>query len=449
MQYYELKAVVKYLQQFSYIKRARRVEDNTVELSFNGSNSIFFNMRRGDSFIYKKDSSRPLKSYQAPFDRLLHSLVSASTILDIELFQNDRVIRFILASKSSYKTKKIALQFEFTGKHTNIILIDSREIVIEALRHIDSSSSFRVIRPSIKLEPIPPFNGKLDKDKKNIDNIDVYLTQKYTKYEEKRLKELKRQKLLNLSKKQEKLKKALTNLADSSSLIRDSQKYQNLANIILANLHKIKPYDRKLKTYDFNGDEITIKLPKNIVPNRISEYFFNLSKRAKAKAKNIHIEKENLTTKMEFYSNVYYAIKSAKTTQELELLMPKRAKSERKKAKIRESELFWIDDYKVLIGRNSKENQALLKLAKANDIWMHIKDIPSSHLIIKTDKQNLPDSVIKRAGKLCVDFSLKRAGDYRVDYCKRKFVKIQEGSNVEYSKYKSIIVRKDGVEIRE
>ncbi len=448
MQYYELKAVVKYLQQFTYIKRARRVEDNTVELAFNSSNSIFFNMRRGDSFIYKRDSSRPLKSYQAPFDRLLHSLVSASAILDIELFQNDRVIRFILAPKSSYKSQKIALQFEFTGKHTNIILIDSREIVIEALRHIDSSSSFRVIRPSIKLEPIPPFSGKIDKDRE-IDNIETYLTQKYIQYEDKRLKELKRQKLLNLFKKQEKLKKALKNLADSNSLIKDSQKYQNLANIILANLHKIKPYDRKLKTYDFNGDEITIKLPKNIVPNRMSEYFFNLSKRAKAKAKNIHIEKENLTTKIEFYSNVYYAIESAKTTQELELLMPKRAKSERKKAKIRESELFWIDDYKVLIGRNSKENQSLLKLAKANDIWMHIKDIPSSHLIIKTDKQNLPDSVIKRAGKLCVDFSLKRAGDYRVDYCKRKFVKIQEGSNVEYSKYKSIIVRKDGVEIRE
>ncbi len=442
MKYYELKAVVKYLKEFNYIKKARRVEDNTVELLFNSSNSIFFNMRRGDSFIYKRDSSHPLKSYQAPFDRLLHSLVSASKILDIELFQNDRIIRFILAPKSSYKAQKIALQFEFTGKHTNIILIDSREIVIEALRHIDSNSSFRVIRPSIKLEPIPLFSGRIDKDRE-IDNIESYLTQNYIQYEEKRLKELKRQKLLNLSKKQEKLKEALANLTDSDSLIEDSKRYQNLANIILANLHKIKPYDRKLKTCDFNGDEISIKLPKNIVPNRMSEYFFNLSKRAKAKAKNIHIEKENLTTKIEFYSNMYYAIESAKTTQELELLMPKRAKSERKKAKIRESELFWIDDYKVLIGRNSKENQALLKLAKANDIWMHIKDIPSSHLIIKTDKQNLPDSVIKKAGKLCVDFSLKGAGDYRVDYCKRKFVKIQEGSNVEYSKYKSIIVRKE------
>jgi predicted ribosome quality control (RQC) complex YloA/Tae2 family protein len=124
---------------------------------------------------------------------------------------------------------------------------------------------------------------------------------------------------------------------------------------------------------------------------------------------------------------MHHAIEQAKDSQELELLVPKRAKSQRKKEKIKECELFWIDDHKVLIGRNSKENQSLLKLAKSNDLWMHIRDIPSSHLIIKTDKQNLPDSVIEKAAKLCVDFSLTQAGDYEVDYCKRRFVKFKKG----------------------
>jgi len=229
----------------------------------------------------------------------------------------------------------------------------------------------------------------------------------------------------------------------------EAKKYQNIANIVLANLYQIKPYDTKLKTYDFEGKEITIKLPKGVVPNRISEYFFNQAKRAKTKAKNVHIEEENLSTKINFYNNMYHAINQASSSHELELLVPKRAKAQRKKEKIKECELFWIDDYKVLIGRNSKENQALLKIAKSNDIWMHIRDIPSSHLIIKTDKQNLPDSIIEKAGKLCVDFSLTQAGDYDVDYCKRRFVKIQEGSNVEYDKYKTVRVRKEGIEIRE
>jgi predicted ribosome quality control (RQC) complex YloA/Tae2 family protein len=304
-----------------------------------------------------------------------------------------------------------------------------------------------VIRPGVELLPIPPFERV--EIPKEIADIKKYLQQKYIDFEAKRVDGIKKQKLLSVSKKQERLQKLLNRLANPETLAIDEKKYQNYGNIILANLYQIKPYDTKLKTYDFEGNEITIKLPKGVVTNRISEYFFNQAKRTRNRAKNIHIEKENLTTKIAFYTNMLHAIKQAKDSHELELLVPKRAKSQRKKEKIKEGELFWIDDYKVLIGRNSKENQALLKIAKSNDLWMHIRDIPSSHLIIKTDKQNLPNSVIEKAAKLCVDFSLTQAGDYVIDYCKRRFVKIQENSNVEYDKYKSIRVRKDGIEIRE
>ena len=447
MKYYELKAIVDRLKEFKYITKARRVEDNTIELIFDRDSSYFFNMTRGNSFVYKSDSIRPLQGYKAPFDNLLHSLVSASKIIDIEIPNQDRVIRFHLSPKSSYKDKSIYLQFEFTGRYTNAILIDENEYVIEALRHIDSNSSFRVIRPAVKLLPIPPI--KSEPKIEEIENIDKYLSQKYIEFEKKRVAGLKKQKLLQVQKKQQKLQKLLDKLPNPEELAKEEKKYQNYANIILANLYQIKPYDKKLKTYDFKGNEITIPLPKGIVPNRMSEYYFNLAKKMRAKAKNIHIEKENLSSKIKFYANSYYAIENAKDTHELELLLPKRGKSQRKKAKIKECEMFWIDDYKVLIGRNSKENQALLKMAKSNDIWMHIRDIPSSHLIIKTDKQNVPDSLIQKCAKLCVDFSLTQAGDYAVDYCKRKFVKIQEGSRVEYDKYKTIHVRKDGIEIRE
>ena len=404
-------------------------------------------MTRGSSFIYKKESTRPMQSFNAPFDNLLHTLVSSSTILNIEVPEKERVLRFTLAPKSAYKEQKIVLQFEFTGRHTNAILIDENGVTIEALRHIDANSSFRVIRPGVELLEIPPFER--NEEAFELGDIDEYLTQKWLDFEEKRIETLKKQKLLTVQKKQEKLQKLLEKLPNVEDLERETKKHQNYGNIVLANLYQIKPYDKTLKTYDFEGNEISIKLPKNIVPNRMSEYFFNQAKRAKSKSKNIHIEEENLRTKRDFYANMYHAIKQAKDSAELELLVPKKAKVQRKKEKIKECELFWIDDYKVLIGRNAKENQALLKIAKSNDLWMHIKGIPSSHLIIKTDKQNLPERVIEKAAKLCVDFSLTQAGDYDVDYCKRRFVKIQEGSNVEYDKYQTIRVRKEGIEIRE
>ncbi|HHH20037.1 MAG TPA: DUF814 domain-containing protein [Campylobacterales bacterium] len=447
MKQYELKAIAHHLQQFSHIKKARRTEDNTIELNFDREHSYFFHMTRGESFVYKSDSIRPLQSYNAPFDTLLHTLVSSAKIIEITLPNNDRILRLTLAPKSSYKEKRIALQFEFTGRYTNAILIDDNEVVIEALRHIDAESSFRVIRPGVELQAIPPVERQhLDQP---IDNVDDYLSEKYRAFEAKRIQGLKRQKLLTVSKKRDKLQKLWDKLPNPESLAKEEQRYQNYGNLILANLYQIKPYDTQLTTYDFEGNSITISLPKGILPNRISEYFFNQAKRMRNKAKNIHIEQENLSTQINFYTNMYHAIKQAKETHELELLMPKRGKSKRKKEKVKECEMFWIDDYKVLIGRNSKENQLLLRSAKSNDLWMHIRDIPSSHLIIRTDKQNLPDSVIEKAAKLCVDFSLTQAGDYEVDYCKRRFVKIQEGSNVEYDKYQTLRVRKEGIEIRE
>ncbi|BAF71106.1 NFACT RNA binding domain-containing protein [Sulfurovum sp. NBC37-1] len=446
MKLYELKAIAERLNDFGYISRARRIEDNTLELVFDKADSYFFNMTRGHSFVYKAPSQRPLQGYNAPFDTLLHSLLSGSRLLKVEVPNDDRILRFTIAPKSSYKDKIIYLQLEFTGKNTNAILLDENEVIIEALRHIDADSSFRVIRPGVELLPIPPHERK--EESRHIENIDTCLEEKFREVQAKKLSEMKKQKLASVSKKIKKLSQLLAKLPDEKKLKEEEKKQKVYGNLVLANLYQIKPYDSKLKTYDFEGNEITIPLPKNVKVNRMSDHFFNLSKRAKSKAKNIHIEKENLESKKTFYENIRYALEQAKEPYELELLVPKRGKSQRKKEKLKEGELFWIEDYKVMVGRNSNENQKLLSMAKGNDIWMHTREIPGSHVIIRTDKQNLPDSVLQAAAKLCVDFSTDQPGNYLVDYTKRKFVKIQEGSHVEYDKYQTIAVLKEGVEIR-
>lgn len=450
MKLYELQTIAKRLNDFTFISRARRIEDNTLEIMFDKSQSYFFNMTRGHSFVYKAPSQRPLQGYNAPFDTLLHSLLSGSRLLSVSVPNDDRVLRFEIAPKSSYKDKIIYLQLEFTGKNTNAILIDDNEVIIEALRHIDADSSFRVIRPGMELLAIPPREsvGADSISAQNIEDIDTHLEQKFTVIQTKKLLELKKQKLTTVSKKIKKFEQLLNKLPDKQKLETQASEFKDIGNLILSNLYQIKPYDTKLKTYDFEGKEVTIPLPKDIKVNRIPDHYFNLSKRAKAKAKNIHIEQENLSSKMAFYENIYYALEQANAPYELELLVPKRAKSLRKKEKLREGELFWIEDYKVMVGRNSNENQKLLSIAKSNDIWMHTREIPGSHVIIRTDKQNLPESVLGAAAKLCVDFSTNHPGNYLVDYTKRKFVKVQEGSNVEYDKYQTIPVLKEGVEIR-
>ena len=446
MKLYELKAIAKRLNNFTFISRGRRIEDKTLEIMFDKSESYFFNMTRGNSTIYKAPTQRPLQGYNAPFDTLLHSLLSGSKLVSIDVVSNDRILRFTIAPKSSYKDQIIYLQLEFTGKNTNAILIDDNKVTIEALRHIDSDSSFRIVRPGMELLTIPAFERK--EETESIEDIDSYLENKFTQIQSKKLEEIKKQKLSIISKKIKKFSQLLEKLPNEEKLVTQAKSHNATGNLILANLYQIKPYDTTLKTYDFEGNEVHISLPENITVNRMSDYYFNLSKRAKSKAKNVHIEQENLSSKKTFYENIYTALEEANTTYALELLVPKRAKSLRKKEKLREGELFWIEDYKVFVGRNSNENQKLLGLAKSNDIWMHTREIPGSHVIIRTDKQNLPESVLQAAAKLCVDFSTGQPGNYLVDYTKRKFVKIQEGSSVEYDKYQTLSVLKEGIEIR-
>ncbi len=82
-----------------------------------------------------------------------------------------------------------------------------------------------------------------------------------------------------------------------------------------------------------------------------------------------------------------------------------------------------------------KENQA-----RARDVWLHLKDQPSTHVIITTDKQNLPMHIIDGAARLCVDFTTPQKDKFLVDYTPRREVTIQSGANVLYNKYKTIEV---------
>ena len=448
MKFYQLEAVSNYLQRYRRIKRARRVQNNIIEVDFGDEKSIFFDLTRANSTIFQASSQRPHQEMNAPFDRLLNQLISRSEILKISTLGRDKILQIAVKPKSQYKEKVVTLQLEFTGRYTNAIILDESGIVIEALHHVDSSKSFRVVQPNVKLLPLPPLKRTPKPEESENFDVEEFLDNNYKIQKKKLLNSLKQQKLSIIKKRRDRVLKELKALPDERELEARAEKYQTYANIILANLHQINPYDETLKSFDFEGREVEIPLPKGVVKNRFSEYYFNKAKRLNSKAKNIHIERDNLEGKLEFFDNIIYSIQNSSDPYEIELLLPKQSRAKRKKERLKFGELYWIEGYKIFVGRNSKENKSLLSVAKANDIWMHVRGIPSSHLIIRTDKQNLSDTLLYLAAKLCVDLSIKQSGDYEVDYTKRKFVKLKDGSNVEYDKYKTIRVVKEGVEIR-
>jgi predicted ribosome quality control (RQC) complex YloA/Tae2 family protein len=401
-------------------------------------------MKRGDSYIFQKEGSyKKVRTYNSPFDVVLSKRFTNAKIEKFEVLEGNRILRIYAKTSSKYKSQLSILQFEFTGRNTNVIILDEKEVILEAFRHIDIRNSFREVKVGVILEPLPPREFK--ERSEPIVDIKTYLKSEYKKREDSRLIMVKNQKILTISKKLKKLQKSYDRLENEDDLLQKSRALEMDGNLLLSNLHNMKNYQKEIEVVDYEGDPKIIKLPEDVrTPAEAANRFFTRAKKLKQKAKNTHIERENLDSKITFLKRVQESIKSATSIDEVNLYLPKQPKKLKSRTKEDANiESFFIDGYKIRLGKNEKGNITLLKNAKMSDIWMHIKDIPSTHVIITNEKKSVPDSVLEFGAKLCVQFSAVSQGSYLVDYTYRRNVKMRDGANVNYVEYKSLKVTKD------
>ena len=98
-----------------------------------------------------------------------------------------------------------------------------------------------------------------------------------------------------------------------------------------------------------------------------------------------------------------------------------------KKAKIKSKPFHYLssDGYHIYVGKNNYQNEELtFKFATGNDWWFHAKGMPGSHVIVKSNNEELPDRVFEEAGKLAAYYSKGRDNDkIEIDYLQKKNVK--------------------------
>src|SRR5699024_8708515 len=70
----------------------------------------------------------------------------------------------------------------------------------------------------------------------------------------------------------------------------------------------------------------------------------------------------------------------------------------------------------ILVGKNNRQNEYLtMKIAHRDDVWLHTKDIPGSHVVIRS--KNPSEKTLIDAAKLAAYFSKsKDSSSVPVDY---------------------------------
>lgn len=428
MKAFILKKIAKHISSKKFIKRAIRVDENIILFEIDKT-KYYFDLSKGNSDIYIDIEYDLSKKFNAPFDITLTKKFTKSKILEVKAIE--RILTIKVETNLHFKKEINYIQFEFTGRYTNAIILNEDFIVIEALHHISPNVSSRSVEIGQKLEPIPP---KEIKEKEfEVKDIVKYTQDLFKEKYNKRLNDIKKTILNNTDKKIKKLQKILNSLESEEALLKKSEKYKKYADLAMINLYKIKnKYDKFLEVDDFEGNKIKIPIPRLRNIQTIGNYYYHLAKKMKNKSKNIQIEKNNLKDKIKFLENYKEGVENTQNISDLNIYKSTK-KTKQKEDNI---ESFYIDDFLVLVGKNEKGNIKLLKESKANDIWLHIKDKKGAHVIIKTNKKKVPEDVIFKAAKLALTFSGEVEGI--VDYTQRRNLYIKEGAFVNYVTYKSI-----------
>lgn len=437
MKYKILTQIGDFLQSFNKISSVKRVNDRILLLDFSKEYKLFFDIDKTNSSIYIDENFIPIKEYKAPFDGILAKRFNSSIIENIEVLNGNRILLIKSSKSGSYKKIFTNIYFEFTGRFTNVIITDENSIILEALSHYENPN--RTIKVGQIYTILDPIDIK-EKDSQKIENFKEFFIDEFKSLNFKKLSALKDIKLTQISKKIESLDRSIKSLDSKDELLDKSKEYANLASLITANLHNLNEFDRELELDDYSGKKIKINIENS--PKFEANRLFNESKKLKQKASGIEQEEENLKAKFEFFNSLQELVTYAKSINELEILVPRKNSKKTYEKEHDNVENFYFNEYKISVGKNERGNEFLLKNSKKNDFWFHLKDIPSAHVIVKTNKQNLTPEVIEFAAKVCINFSVKGAGKYPVDFTKRSNVKVKDKAFVNYVEFDTIVLDK-------
>lgn len=337
-------------------------------------------------------------------------------------------------------------------------------------------NSFKKIIEMVQKNQYTP-NIVLDENSSKLLGFSVIDIQQYGSFPKKNYSEIsnvleefyyKRDHLDRLKQKSSNLKKVITNKLERSinklakqkeELINAEkrEKYKIYGDLLTANLYRIdKSNQVELENfYSENIEKVVIKLDPRLSPAQNAQKYYKKYNKLKNAHEVVAEQIKKTKEEVEYLENVLLSIENCTTIEELEEIREELSKEgyiklnrknkNKKEALSQPKHYISTDGFHIYVGKNNKQNDYLtIKFAGKNDIWLHTKDIPGSHVIIKTEGKEVPESTVLQGAMLAAFYSKgNMSSNVPVDYTEKKNVKKPNGAKpgmVIYENYKTIYV---------
>lgn len=277
----------------------------------------------------------------------------------------------------------------------------------------------------------------------------------------------KRNKYTNIRQKSSDLRKIISNHIERASKKLDLQskqlkdtkkrdKYKIYGELLHTYGYEAKPNDKSITVINYyDNKELTIPLDPDLSASDNAKKYFDKYAKLKRTAEALDTYIEQSKTELELLKSIETALNIAETETDLadirrELsdhgFIKKHTGNKKEKSK-KSKPLHFVDDngFDIYVGKNNYQNDELtFKFATGNDWWFHTKKIHGSHVIVKTNGKELPDSTYEHAAELAAYYSSGRDTDkVEIDYLQKKNVKkpasAVAGFVVYYTNYSMVV----------
>jgi predicted ribosome quality control (RQC) complex YloA/Tae2 family protein len=205
------------------------------------------------------------------------------------------------------------------------------------------------------------------------------------------------------------------------------------------------PHADLLDYYDENMAKIRVELNPALSPAENAQRYFKQYAKLRAAGELLAGQVEQNERELNYFEGQLVNLENCETVEELaeirqelerEGYVKPSGKARAKKQEAPSSPLEFCSSagIPIFVGKNNLQNDRLTFSAGQDETWLHVKDRPGSHVILRSarpDRQSLLE-----AAALAAYFSRARlSANVPVDYCARKFVKKPSGAKPGYVIY--------------
>jgi predicted ribosome quality control (RQC) complex YloA/Tae2 family protein len=238
------------------------------------------------------------------------------------------------------------------------------------------------------------------------------------------------------------------------------EQYQLFGELLTANLYQMKKGMKEIEVVNYYDEEqsmVTIPLDPLKNPSDNAQKYFSRYQKSKNAVGVVQEQIEKTKLELAYFEALHQQLQSAsprdieeirEELQEEGYIRQKKKKGMKKPANAKpQLETYYATDGDLIfVGKNNKQNDYLTnKFARRDEIWLHTKDIPGSHVVIRNESPS--EKTIKEAAVLAAFFSkAKQSSSVPVDFTQVRHVKKPNGSKpgfVIYDQQQTVYITPD------